>query len=234
MRERREQARREADQFYATSSYAQLVNERRADLKEYYGKGWSYCPGLWFVYFLLGLWAGRRGIFQDPHAHASFLRGFVRWGLPAGLITNLAYTICYNLFYAGRTTWLALSATRVLGLTGRPILGLSYAAGLLLLLQSERWRPRLDPLRWAGRMALTNYLMQSLVFTVAAYSYGLGLYPMLTGSVRLLYAAVFFTAQAYLSRWWLARFRFGPAEWVWRSLTYGSLQPWRVRLVRHS
>jgi uncharacterized protein len=233
LRERREQLRREQAQFFATSSYAQLASERWAELKEYYGSGWSYCPNSWFVYFLLGLWAGRRGILQDPHAHTSFLRRFVWWGLPAGLITNLAYTICYNLFYAGRITWLALSAVRVLGLIGRPILGLSYAAGLLLLLQSERWRSRLAPLRFVGRMALTSYLMQSLVFTAVAYGWGLGWYSKLTGSIRFLYAVVFFTAQACLSRWWLARFRFGPAEWLWRSLTYGNLQPWRAYLMSH-
>jgi uncharacterized protein len=101
LRERREQVGREEAQWYATSSYAQLVSSRWGKLKEDYGRGWSYCPNFWFVYFLLGLWAGRRGIFQNPQAHASFLRGFVWWGLSAGLITNLAYTICHNLFYAG-------------------------------------------------------------------------------------------------------------------------------------
>jgi uncharacterized protein len=70
--------------------------------------------------------------------------------------------------------------------------------------------------------------MQSLVFTVVSYSYGLGVYSKLTGGTILLYTLVFFTAQVYLSRWWLSRLRFGPAEWVWRSLTYGALVPWRA------
>ncbi len=50
---------------------------------------------------------------------------------------------------------------------------------------------------------------------------------MLTGVTVLLFTLTFFTAQVYLSRWWLSRYRFGPAEWVWRSLTYGALMPMR-------
>ncbi len=76
-------------------------------------------------------------------------------------------------------------------------------------------------------MALTNYLMQSLVFTAVSYGYGRGMYSMLTGVTVLLSTLAFFTAQVYLSRWWLSRFRFGPAEWLWRSLTYGALVPMR-------
>jgi hypothetical protein len=55
-----------------------------------------------------------------------------------------------------------------------------------------------------------------------------GRYSKLTGVTALLYTVVFFTAQVFLSRWCLSRFRFGPVEWVWRSLTYGALMPWRL------
>jgi uncharacterized protein len=70
--------------------------------------------------------------------------------------------------------------------------------------------------------------MQSLFFTVGSYSYGFGLYSRLTAVTALLYTVVFFIAQVYLSRWWLSRFRLGPVEWVWRSLTYGELMPLRA------
>ncbi len=66
-----------------------------------------------------------------------------------------------------------------------------------------------------------------LAFTTVSYSYGLGIYPKLTPIIVLLYTLVFFTLQLCLSRWWLTHFRFGPSEWLWRSLTYGARMPWR-------
>jgi len=233
LRERRQRMDAEEAQQYATISYKQLVHNRWNGLRESLGRGWTYFPDGSFVLFLLGLWAGRHGFFQDSRSHVRFLRRIVLWGLPMGLAIYFGGMIHRGVFDAGRITWLGGSAFRAAGSIGQLAQGLAYVAAILLLLQSECWRPRLAPLRWAGRMALTNYLMQSLVFTVAAYGYGLGLYSKLTGSVRLLYAVVFFAAQVCLSRWWLARFRFGPAEWLWRSLTYGKLQPGRACLPRH-
>ena len=78
-----------------------------------------------------------------------------------------------------------------------------------------------------GRMALTNYLMHTLVFTTLFYSYGGGFYGKASPAVSLLLALAIYAIQIPLSRYWLARFRFGPVEWLWRSMTYGSLQPMR-------
>jgi uncharacterized protein len=77
-------------------------------------------------------------------------------------------------------------------------------------------------------MALSNYLFQSLVCTTLFYSYGLGLYGKVGPALGLGLTVVVFLIQIPLSRWWLARFRFGPVEWLWRSLSYGTLQPLRV------
>ena len=78
------------------------------------------------------------------------------------------------------------------------------------------------------RTALTNYMLQSVVITTAFYSYGLGFYGKvgMVGGVGL--AILTYALQIPLSMWWLRRFRFGPAEWLWRTLTYGKLQPMRV------
>jgi uncharacterized protein len=63
----------------------------------------------------------------------------------------------------------------------------------------------------------------SLIF----YSYGLGLFGSVGRATGLALAVVIFAAQARYSVWWLERFHFGPAEWLWRSLTYGKRQPMR-------
>jgi uncharacterized protein len=91
------------------------------------------------------------------------------------------------------------------------------------LTQGEVWRRRLAPLATVGRMALSNYLLQSLICTTIFYSYGLGLFGKVRPSLGLLFTIIIFLIQIPLSVWWLRRFQFGPIEWLWRSLTYGSV-----------
>ena len=111
---------------------------------------------------------------------------------------------------------------------GGPALCLGYAATLALLLRRESWKERFRPVAAAGQMALTNYLLQSLVCTFIFYSYGLAWYGRVGRASALALALAIYAAQLPLSLWWLRRFRFGPVEWVWRSLTYAKLQ--RMRL----
>jgi uncharacterized protein len=73
-----------------------------------------------------------------------------------------------------------------------------------------------------GRTALTNYVGQSIILGLVFYSYGLGLFGQLSGNQALLLAG-----QLVLSVAWLGFFRFGPLEWVWRSLSYWQVQPLR-------
>jgi uncharacterized protein len=109
-----------------------------------------------------------------------------------------------------------------------PALALFYASTILLLTQREAWRRRLAPLAAVGRMALSNYLLQSLVCTTIFYSYGLALFDKVGPALGLLLTVAIFLVQVPLSVWWLRRFQFGPVEWLWRSLTYWRVQPLRV------
>lgn len=86
---------------------------------------------------------------------------------------------------------------------------------------------RLLPLASVGRTALSNYLLQSVVCTWLFYGYGLGLYGQLGPATTLLITLFLFRVQIALSAWWTERYRFGPAEWLWRSLAYGRSQPWK-------
>ncbi len=72
------------------------------------------------------------------------------------------------------------------------------------------------------------YLLQSVVGTTIFYSYGLGLYGTVSPALGMPLTVLTFTLQIMLSVWWLKHFRFGTAEWLWRTLTYGKLQPMRV------
>lgn len=76
-------------------------------------------------------------------------------------------------------------------------------------------------------MALSNYLAQSVVFTTIFYSYGIGLFGRLGSAAALLLGLTVFAAQLIASELWLRQFRFGPAEWLWRSMTYEQWQTMR-------
>jgi uncharacterized protein len=106
---------------------------------------------------------------------------------------------------------------------------LAFAYGALVIgLMTTAWGPR--ALAWAaplGRMAFTNYLMQSLIFGWVFYGYGLGLFGRVGAAPALVFGIAVYAAQAIFSRWWLKRYKFGPVEWLWRTLMYGALQPMR-------
>ncbi|MFN2224343.1 MAG: M20/M25/M40 family metallo-hydrolase, partial [Candidatus Promineifilaceae bacterium] len=110
---------------------------------------------------------------------------------------------------------------------GAPALMLFYASGLVLLMRRESWRQRLTPLAPVGRMALSNYLLQSVLAGLLFYGYGLGLYGQITPTVALIIVVIIYLVQIRLSEWWMERYRFGPAEWLWRTLAYGRWQPLR-------
>ncbi|WP_240535703.1 DUF418 domain-containing protein [Bradyrhizobium sp. STM 3809] len=109
-------------------------------------------------------------------------------------------------------------------------LALAYGA-LILSAASTTWGVRL--LGWAapvGRMTFTNYLMQSVIFSIVFYGYGLGLFGRLSVSLALGIGMVVYAIQAIASWCWLKIFQFGPIEWLWRSLMYNKLQPLRLQL----
>jgi len=177
-----------------------------------------------FGRFLLGGWIYRQGWLQDPAAHAA---GFRRWApilLVGGLLLSGQRPF---LDLAGLSDGALDRPTRFLQEAGTVLLALGYAGGLVLLCRSPAWHRRLAGLGAIGQMALTNYLMQSLVYMFVLYGFGLGLIVYLGATLALAIALLFFAFQMLFSRWWLARYRFGPLEWLWRSGTYARWQPLR-------
>lgn len=167
--------------------------------------------------FVLGLWTVRAGIALDPSSHRSLL---VRWsllGLGVGLPTNLAAA-----WATGQWAYFPPTAGSLLGVAmqavGIPMLALGYAATIaLLVVESRRAIMVFAPV---GRMALTNYLMHSIVCVALSYGFGLGLWWRIGASTAVAIAAAIILVQIPLSAWWLSSYRFGPVEWIWRRLTY--------------
>lgn len=107
------------------------------------------------------------------------------------------------------------------------VLALGYAAGVVALSHCGGAARLLSVFAPMGRMAFTNYLSQSLIFCLLFFGYGLGLYGRSGAAVTLALGMAVYVIQLIWSAWWLERFRFGPLEWCWRSLTYGAPQPLR-------
>lgn len=220
-------AAEEAGRVFATGSFAEVTRQRLSDL----GFLYTYVVFLAFnvlAMFLLGLYAGRREIFRDISAHLPLFRTILWWGLPIGIIGNLVYVVAMEGANRSEPSWQSLIA--IVGQTlGAPALAMSYVAAITLLVQHEAWRARLGPLAAVGRMALTNYLLQSLVATTIFYGYGFGLFGQFGPGAGILFTLAIFTAQIPLSVWWMGRFQFGPVEWLWRTLTYLRWQPLRLK-----
>ena len=180
--------------------------------------------------FLLGLLAGRMLLLQDVEGNRPWHRRLLGWGLVLGLLGNGAGLVVMRLRLANaldpQAAWLvALPAVQEVGYLG---LAAVYVAAFALLFQRERWRRVLGVLAPVGRMALTHYLLQTVMSLCIYDGWGLGLVGQLPPSRCVALTLALFALQIPLSHAWLSRFRFGPAEWLWRSLTYGRAQPMRL------
>jgi uncharacterized protein len=188
--------------------------------------GWIMMLPLSLGLFLIGAGIARSGVVADPLRHRALLREIVRFGLPIG-----AMLTAVSVMIDSAPSLALFSASSILAQTLHMLAGLPLAlaliAGLLLLLQGgARWPLRFAP---AGRMALTNYLGQSLIATWALYGYGLNLWGRLSYTELIVAAVAVFVLQMAASAWWLRRFRFGPLEWLWRAFSYWRWPAMRVR-----
>jgi len=107
------------------------------------------------------------------------------------------------------------------------VLALGYAAALLVLAQSPATARILLGFAPLGRMAFTNYLLQSVIFGFIFFGYGLGYFGRMSAASAFALGIAVYAAQVVLSAWWLRRYRYGPIEWLWRTLMYGAAQPMR-------
>lgn len=173
--------------------------------------------------FLLGLWIGRNAIYAGLDEYLPLLRKVARVGLGAGLPLSVTRAV---LDLAPGDSAAQEFAAEVCYCLGTPLLALGYAAGFALLWRRGRGRLLAWPAP-AGRMALTNYLGQTVAQSLLFYGYGLSLIGTLGLAFVFPIGLAMFALQVAASRWWLARYRFGPLEWLWRSGTYGRAQPMR-------
>lgn len=200
----------------AQKSYAVLLAARVRHMGWFYTQPFFVLPNATLALFIAGLLLVRHRVFEHVRVHARLLGAIAAFGFMSWIADN----------------WLLPHwRVDVLGLLRDQWLMFGYVGGALLLLA---YKPallfHLRAVANAGRMALTNYLIQIAALDLLFSGYALGL-----GRIRpvigLGAACACFAAEALFSTVWLRHFRLGPAEWLWRSLTYGRLQPMRHAAV---
>ncbi len=221
---------------YVTGSLTEVVADNASAIPAYPLEdiNWADSGLTAFAMFLVGFSIGRSGILRNIPGHAAPIARVRSWGLVLGFAAMatervLATTGGYAVF----RTQHADPGVQLIGdlvfAFGTVALALGYAATIVLAAQTPRGRAVLEPLVGVGRLALTVYLTQTLIFTTLFYGYGFGQAYRLGPAAVTVWAVVIFAAQVVACQWWMRRFLFGPAEWLWRSLTYLKWQPLRRR-----
>ena len=170
--------------------------------------------------FLMGLYVWRKGWVQTLLERKTALRRICAWTLSLGLTTQMVCVVAHHLVSSDQPQTILNLILRLANLVSMPLASCGYATGLALLFQHPRWRARVLWLAPVGRMALTNYLTQSIFFVTFYSGIVTGLYGRVGPAWNMLAAVLFYLAQLLFSHWWFRRFRFGPVEWLWRGLTY--------------
>ena len=169
--------------------------------------------------FLLGLYAYRMGILQHISAHLFLIKRVFWWGLALGLGGNSILSVLMLLDVYQPPTSLGILQTAGYAI-GVHSLALCYIAGVILLYRQRAGQLILSIFAPVGRMALTNYLLQTVICCLLFYGYGLGWYGKVGAEKTAYMAFAIFFGQVVFSFSWFKFFTYGPTEWLWRRLTY--------------
>ncbi|MGH9530884.1 MAG: DUF418 domain-containing protein [Terriglobales bacterium] len=213
--------------LYATGSYPVILGANLEDTL--FGYIYMFFTGRFFKHFamfLVGLWVGRLRILHHPERHRTLFKRVLWAGLIMGLSGGMVYAAAAWKIRPFSPEGIYWSIAYAIGIHPMAV---AYVAGFALLWQRNAWqrlRFRLVPM---GRMALTNYLMQTMLALGIYYGYGLGWYGHMSILLTmLLVLPSILLTQMLLSTWWLQHFRYGPMEWIWRQATYQRRLPLRI------
>ena len=172
--------------------------------------------------FLLGLYIGRHEIYKKLEQLRPILPRLAIGGFAIGLPLNILFAASFE-----TDSWLEILSNTF----GVLPMSCGYVAWWCWMWVDSGGRGFLRHFAPVGRMALTNYVGQSVISVLLFRAVGLGLGGTMGPTQYMPIAVAIYAAQMLLSRWWLARFRFGPLEWLWRMLTYGEWLPLRRPVI---
>lgn len=200
---------------YATGTWKEIFDQRLLDLAV------QNDITMWFVgfftilpYMLIGAAASKWQLIQRAKQVKGLWMALAVICIPLGIfLKNLP-------ILQERTFFLDYIKTYV----GGPITALGYAAIIVLLCMSPLIAKVMHPFAKVGRMSLTTYIGQSIILSVLFYGYGFGWYGKIGVQAGIVIALAIFVVQVIIAELWLARFKQGPIEWLWRKFTYGKLR----------
>jgi len=155
--------------------------------------------------------------------------GFYRKMMLAGYLIGLPLTIfsASDLYAHQFDPLYVMRAGGIANYWGSVIVAFGHIGLVMLIVKTGALQKIMARFAAVGRMALTNYLMHSVILTTVFYGYGFGLYGSIPRFWQMGFVVAVISLQLVLSPWWLSRYCFGPVEWLWRSLTYWKRQPFR-------
>ena len=179
-----------------------------------------------FGYFLIGLWLGRIEVFKKLASYKKQIKNILLWSV-AGMLVSIVIT--FITFALIKQPIDNTSFHFVLGMNFMDWVNICMAtiilSGFLLLYQNKKWETKLLFFAPYGKMALTNYILQSIIGTFILFGWGLGYLGQIRFSLLFLMALILIVCQVFFSKYWLKRFLYGPLEWLWRCGTYLKWQP---------
>ena len=222
-------------QIMTRGNWLDIVRMNLGVIRSDYSKVFDDLAGSAVVWYLGPLWKamigytiGLSGLHERPQDLVRVSRRLMPWFLSIGLSLSVVPVVAI----VGWDVWLTSGGpwARLLWVPvefAAVALALGYACLLIVLWDRGVWHRAIGSLASVGRAALTNYVMQSVLMVVLLYGMGFGLIGRVGGAACVAMSVAIFACQIVSSAWWLRRFRFGPIEWLWRSLTYGRMQPMR-------
>lgn len=173
--------------------------------------------------FLLGLLAGRKLIYLQMHAYLPFFKSLRKWGFIIGIPASLAMAYFeIDGKHIPQAAGLLDSLSYALGVVP---LSLAYVATICLVWVRSHANTKLKVLAPLGQMALTNYLVQTILGVIIYYGVGFGFGGKVGPVIFFPAGLAVYGLQILYSQWWMKRFNYGPLEWVWRQLTYAKRLP---------
>lgn len=209
---------------YTTATYWEATKHRAADSLSRLRNTPFFAFFVLMPTFLIGYWMVASGVLRNHRENRHIFKPMAIIGLTFGLFFTVGGLVTLQ-HPAAEISEVLGAAGGTLFFFGQYVLCAGYVGLIVLLLDRPRWFTFLNRFAPMGRMALTNYIMQTVILAAIFHGYAGGLFGQVSRAPQMLIALAILVFQMIFSIWWLQQYRFGPLEWIWRSLTYKSIQP---------
>jgi len=213
---------------YTEGTYWELTMFRLANEVPYVISGVLLWIPQVLAFFLCGLYIGKKGIFKNISTNIPLFRKVQTWGFLGGGFFLIIMVLLESGFLPVHPL-LSVSLFGGVNYISSLFLFPAYVASIILASQGGMGKKLLEPVAAAGKMALTNYLAQTLICVIIFYGFGFGFYGEVSLSAGIVITIAIFIIQVAWSNAWLKKFKYGPMEWLWRLLTYKSRQPFMLK-----